>query len=607
MARLAVTAAALVSGEDLAVLSRRDGGEGSGGEGAPERGGPDGPPRPERLRLEARLARFAARAGLASANVLRVGKGGRQIVVAASGGAAARDPAAASGRTGAVLAWAYAPILREDGRVDAVAGVELNLGSLREEGARLRLLGPVQAAALLAAAVLWLAPALAARAAARRAGADLRMKTACLERLRRELRAPAEALEELADLARRGLEEGDAAGRLEAVARAGAGLVAAAEDLLDRMPEGGRGAEGPGPSSYWTAGLLEEAAGVARLLIGDRPVELEVAAPAALPSRLAGDRAGVARILHALLRNAVRHTPDGRIRLEAYALPPGRWGWLALTRPTCCAGFYPPWGGRGRGPGELAGGGADGRIRLVFRVEDTGAAIRPADLRRIFRRGTPAAGPARAGAILGLPEARGLARAMGGDIKATSAPWKGSVFTAEVIQEVRDRSPMGGLSLPAPAGPRGTSPASFTAPGTSVLVVDDLITSLVVAEGLLEPYRMRVRTASGGAEALRALEEGDFDLVLLDHMMPGMDGEETVQIIRAMGGGRLASLPVVAFTANTVPGMREYFLGNGFDDYVAKPVDPAELDRVLARLIPEPRKGPPPPAARAPGGGHCLT
>jgi CheY-like chemotaxis protein len=82
-------------------------------------------------------------------------------------------------------------------------------------------------------------------------------------------------------------------------------------------------------------------------------------------------------------------------------------------------------------------------------------------------------------------------------------------------------------------------------------------------------------------------------------MMPGMDGIETVEVIRTMEEERLATLPVVAFTANALDGMREFFLANGFDDFMAKPIDVGELDRILAKWIPYSKKNPPPP-----GDGH---
>jgi len=118
-----------------------------------------------------------------------------------------------------------------------------------------------------------------------------------------------------------------------------------------------------------------------------------------------------------------------------------------------------------------------------------------------------------------------------------------------------------------------------------VLLVDDFLINLVVAEGLLAPYQMRVVTCLNGREAVELVQTRSFDLVFMDHMMPEMDGMEAVAIIRGLGG-RFAELPIVALTANVAAGMRETFLENGFNDFLAKPMETAKLDAVLRRWIP---------------------
>jgi CheY-like chemotaxis protein len=118
-----------------------------------------------------------------------------------------------------------------------------------------------------------------------------------------------------------------------------------------------------------------------------------------------------------------------------------------------------------------------------------------------------------------------------------------------------------------------------------VLLVDDFPINLLVAEGLLAPYRMCVFTCLNGREAVELVQARSFDLVFMDHMMPEMDGMEAVAIIRGLGG-RFAELPIVAFTANVVSGMGNIFLENGFNDVLAKPVETDKLDAVLRKWIP---------------------
>ncbi|GHV29662.1 hypothetical protein FACS1894167_09300 [Synergistales bacterium] len=133
---------------------------------------------------------------------------------------------------------------------------------------------------------------------------------------------------------------------------------------------------------------------------------------------------------------------------------------------------------------------------------------------------------------------------------------------------------------------RQVTGARFTAPMARILIVDDISANLQVANGLLSPYRMKIDTCLSGAEAIELVQEHIYNLVLMDHMMPGMDGIETTARIRALSGHRFARLPIVAMTANAVSGMREQFLSSGFDDYLAKPIDISKLNDIMEKWIP---------------------
>ncbi|MDR1313956.1 MAG: response regulator [Deltaproteobacteria bacterium] len=129
-------------------------------------------------------------------------------------------------------------------------------------------------------------------------------------------------------------------------------------------------------------------------------------------------------------------------------------------------------------------------------------------------------------------------------------------------------------------------PAGFTLPSAKILLVDDLPTNVEVARALLSEYGCQVEAARGGAESVEMVQNADYDLVFMDHMMPGMDGMEAVRVIRSLPGPKFRQLPIVALTANIVPGVREAFLASGFDDFIAKPIDVDLLETVLARWIP---------------------
>ena len=123
----------------------------------------------------------------------------------------------------------------------------------------------------------------------------------------------------------------------------------------------------------------------------------------------------------------------------------------------------------------------------------------------------------------------------------------------------------------------------FKAPSARILVVDDMAVNLKVTEGLLKKTEMTIITAISGREALDILERESFDIVLLDHMMPEMDGVEVLREIRKND----VDTPVIVLTANALTGVREEYLDLGFTDYISKPIKPAELNRILMQYLPE--------------------
>ncbi|MCL2078842.1 MAG: ATP-binding protein [Oscillospiraceae bacterium] len=129
----------------------------------------------------------------------------------------------------------------------------------------------------------------------------------------------------------------------------------------------------------------------------------------------------------------------------------------------------------------------------------------------------------------------------------------------------------------------------FSAPDARVLIVDDIMTNLKVAAGLLSPYEVEVDICSGGAEAIEAVQEKVYDMVFMDHKMPGIDGVEATKRIRAMGGENeyYKNLPIVALTANVMINMKEIFLNAGFSDFISKPIDTVLLGNVMRQWIPK--------------------
>ncbi|MCL2721572.1 MAG: ATP-binding protein [Treponema sp.] len=133
------------------------------------------------------------------------------------------------------------------------------------------------------------------------------------------------------------------------------------------------------------------------------------------------------------------------------------------------------------------------------------------------------------------------------------------------------------------------SVAEFSAPDAKILIVDDINTNLIVANGLMQPYNMNIDLCSSGAEAITAIKSVRYDIVFMDHMMPEMNGIEATERIRAMGvsDAYYANVPIIALTANAVSGTKEMLIANGFNDFLSKPIDTIKLKAILAKWLPK--------------------
>jgi signal transduction histidine kinase/CheY-like chemotaxis protein len=137
---------------------------------------------------------------------------------------------------------------------------------------------------------------------------------------------------------------------------------------------------------------------------------------------------------------------------------------------------------------------------------------------------------------------------------------------------------------------REKSHTKFVAPDARILVVDDNRTNLIVVKGLLSPYRMNITLCGSGREAVVLTRQNHYDIIFMDHMMPGMDGVEATAAIRALEGEWFHDVPIIALTANAVAGMREEYLSKGFSDFVSKPIEIPKLEEVMDRWIPQEKR-----------------
>ncbi|MDL2228724.1 response regulator [Treponema sp. OttesenSCG-928-L16] len=262
-----------------------------------------------------------------------------------------------------------------------------------------------------------------------------------------------------------------------------------------------------------------------------------------LPEVVLGDEARIRQILTNILNNALKYTEKGQVIFSAAPEPAG------------------------------AG--------LIFAVQDTGIGISEEALPRLFTafeqlhvvRNKNVIGTG-----LGLAITKKLCRLMDGDIQVESEYGAGSRFTVQLPLKT-------GSSEDLPAEHK-TDRRKFKAPEAQVLVVDDIDINLQVAAAMLEPYEIKLDFAAGGRQALDMAAEKPYDLILMDHMMPELDGVEVTRLIRSMDG-KNSSVPIVALTANAVTEAREMFLVNGFSGFLSKPMDEAALSECLLCWLPQ--------------------
>lgn len=269
-----------------------------------------------------------------------------------------------------------------------------------------------------------------------------------------------------------------------------------------------------------------------------------------LPKRLYGDAAKIKQIVLNLLTNAVKYTDVGGILFS-----------VTMTERK------------------------DNNASIRVSVKDTGMGIKEEEMEKLFEayeRLDEEKNSSVQGTGLGLDISRRLAEMMGGELRCESVYGEGSEFIFTYSQRIVDDTPLGVFKEHDTAS-KGPYVPQFIAPDADVLVVDDNPMNLNVIKGLLKSTKVFVNTALSGEEALDKIKDSHFDIVLLDHMMPGMDGIETLQRIRRMS----EDLPVYALTANSTAG-EEFYVSKGFNGYLSKPVQSEVLERtIMKHLSPE--------------------
>ncbi len=302
---------------------------------------------------------------------------------------------------------------------------------------------------------------------------------------------------------------------------------------------------------YDTVELLRGLISMVRGRAEDRKLYFDLEIDESLPKRLYGDNGKIKQIVLNLLTNAVKYTDEGGFTLSVRVLEKNEAG-----------------------------------VSLRISVSDTGIGVRKEDLDKLFsayERLDEVKNSNIQGTGLGLDISRQFAELMGGKLWCESVYGEGSEFILTFKQKIADSTEIGVfLEDSTDSSSEGYKP-QFIAPDADILVVDDNPMNLTVIQGLLKPTKVFVTTAKSGEECLEKIAENDFNVVLLDHMMPGMDGLETVAKIRE----HHPDLPVYALTANIMSGGEEFYKSKGFNGYLTKPIDIVAVERTIMQHLPE--------------------
>ena len=301
---------------------------------------------------------------------------------------------------------------------------------------------------------------------------------------------------------------------------------------------------------YDTQSMLRSVISMIRVRSMEKDLTFDVEVDKTLPSKLIGDSGKIREVVLNLLSNAVKYTDEGGLTLKA-----------AVEEKT------------------------DEICRIRFSVKDTGAGIKEEDLEKIFtayERLEEEKNVSIKGTGLGLDISRRFAELMGGKLWCESVYGEGSEFIFTVEQKIADPAEIGDFDEHGEGEEQGPYVPQFVAPDAEILIVDDNPMNLSMMKGLLKATKMFITTAVSGEDCLEKIKFGNFSVVLLDIIMPGMDGFETVAKIRE----RYPDLPVYALTANGTYD-EDYYISKGFTGFIPKPVDYVRLEKLIMKHIPE--------------------
>ncbi len=388
------------------------------------------------------------------------------------------------------------------------------------------------------------------------ADAANKAKSNFLANMSHEIRTPINTVLGMDEIILREATDVQIKGYAENIRDAGTTLLSLVNDLLD-FSKLECGKMEILPVEYEVANVLTEIINMIEIRAANKKLEFKAVVAEDIPYLLFGDEIRLKQIITNLLTNAVKYTEEGSVILKV------------------------DW--------KEAG---DSSVQLIVSVIDTGIGIKEEDLNRLFvsferieeRRNRNIEGTG-----LGISITKELLELMNSSLTVRSEYGVGSTFSFVIKQGIRDRKPIGKFREKYAYSNEKSKKyrTTFVAPNAKILVVDDNAMNLSVVEGLLKNTTIQVDCANGGEMALELCKDLKYDIIFMDHMMPYMDGIETLKNIKQMTDGPNIDTPVIVLTANAVSGAKEMYLEEGFVGYMSKPIQGKRLEEMIVQFLPE--------------------
>ena len=310
------------------------------------------------------------------------------------------------------------------------------------------------------------------------------------------------------------------------------------------------------PIDYDVSSVLNDVLNMTRPRAQKKGLEYKFQVSDEIPSVLNGDEIRIRQVILNIINNAIKYTQEGIVSVN-------------FSSREIMMGNY---------------------VELIVSVSDTGIGIKDEDKDKLFmsfQRLDEKKNRNIEGTGLGLHITQSLLNMMGGKIEIESEYGVGSTFTIIVPQMIVNRKPIGDFAKAVKTylDSIETDEVLLYAPDADILVVDDNAMNIEVLKGLLSDTKIKIDHACSGEECIEKAADKKYDCILLDQMMPGMNGEETLQKMKGMN--ILGDTPVIALTADAIIGAKENYMVKGFADYISKPVKYAVLEELLKEYLPK--------------------